>query len=193
MGWENNLTIVIELSLNSDLGQSRTCICIESTGDLRITYCSVIIISRQVNIIVEFARDVGIMSEARIKRAHAGALSRSHRYGRPRDPVDGGVDTRTRRQGCGLREKVLREKGGSPVDKRRADLPRGAGRSRYARGHDNRPGPTVRASQPDSRQGWDTKVALWISPRLCARALIRSLYRSHPVECSAHGYQKFAC
>lgn len=84
------------------------------------------------------------------------------RDGWPRDSIHGGVYTRAWCQGCGLREKVLRERGGSPADKRCTDPPRGARRSRYTRSHDNRPGPTVRSSQPDSRQGWDSKVALWI-------------------------------
>lgn len=84
------------------------------------------------------------------------------RDGRPRDPIHGGVYTRTWCQGCRLREKILRERGGSSADKRCTDPPRGAGRSRYTRSYDNRPGPTVRSSQPDSRQGWDSKVALWI-------------------------------
>lgn len=113
------------------------------------------------------------------------------RDGRPRDSIYGGVYTRARCQGRGLREKILREKRGGPADKRRTDSPRGTGRSRNARSDDNRPSPTVRSSQPDSRQGWDSKVALWIFSLPCTRdkyarrifaAFRSSVHRFSPAE-----------
>lgn len=114
---------------------------------------------QSLNIIIKFARGVNSETKKRSEYEEDYVL----RNGRPRDSIHGGVHTWAWCQGCGLREKVLCERGGSPADKRCTDPPRGAGRSRYTRGHDNRPGPTVRSSQPDSSQGWDSKVALWIS------------------------------
>lgn len=67
--------------------------------------------------------------------------------GRPRDPVDGGVDPRARRQDHRLREEVLREGGGGAADQRGADNPRRARWHRHTRGHDNGPGAALRAPQ----------------------------------------------
>lgn len=84
------------------------------------------------------------------------------RNGRSRDPVDGGVDPRPRGEGGRLREEIQHERGGSVADKRRTDPSRGPGWRCHPRGHDNRPGATVRSLESDPRQSWNTKVSSWI-------------------------------
>lgn len=88
--------------------------------------------------------------------------ARFPRNGRSRDTVDGGVDSRAWGEGGRLREEVDYERGGSVTDKRRADSPRGSGWRCHSRGHDNRPGATVRSPQSDPRQSWNTEVSSWI-------------------------------